>query len=435
MAPFRARDRTNRSGRGQVEHNVLEGLPINQYREVEVTVGQNLEEKASIDKDAWPELPMPRDSHLLPEHSQQLLRAARAGRLYKPPLPVDEEKENPDEEDENKQTQRTFTVRKYVKVARTAEEPEPEYLAKRRKGLPSQYSVYSGAVGPLAQTGSFRKTKVKKVDNDGNVSVYEVLVPEGQTVEGEVQDNETLPDAPPVAAVPGTVVEGVGVVNPEGVVVSNDLIQQTPPRRRPPISKKKSKKGPGRGKKKVAFETEGANTGNVAADGSNTLSAPGNNTEGGSIGPSDGDTPMADAQDGEDEEGEDGEDEDGSDDDDREEGELPQTPVQSSSPSKKAELSTDPVRESTPPSAPDTIKSPAKEEPKTRSSRDPSSSPDLPLAIAHSRQNSMNQIPTLDSPSAPVAPASGDVHFSDGEPDLFGSLERHLDKDGKSDAT
>jgi hypothetical protein len=328
---------------------------------------------------------------------------------------------------------------KYVKVPRHAEEPEPEYLAKRRKGLPSQYSGWSGAVGPLAQTGAFRKTKVKKIDSEGNVNVYEVLVPDGQTVEGEVQENEAVPEVVPVAPLPGTVVEGVGVVNPEGVVVSNDLMQQTPPRRRPPISKKKNKKGPGRGKKKVAFETgaEGANeSGGVTGEGSSRLNVPAIKPEGGT---SDGDTPMADAPDGEDEEGDEGDEEEGSDDEDREDGELSPTPADptpaaTSSPSKKAtEPSTDPAPVSTPPSAPDTIKSPPKEDTKAIASRDPSSSPDLPLAITHSRQNSMNQVPPLASPSVPVLAAAEEVHFSDGEPDLFGNLERHLEKEAKPD--
>ena len=220
---------------------------------MEVTIEPGVQEKPATDKDAWPELPMPRDSHLLPEHSQQLLRAARAGRISKPPPVVDEEKENLDDEDENKETQRGFTVRKYAKVPRHLEGPEPEYLAKRRKGLPSQYSAYSGAVGPLTSTGPMRKTKVRKVDNEGKVHVWEVLVPEGATVDGEVQKEETIAEAAPAAAAPGTVVAGVGVVNANGVVVANDLVQQTPPRRRPPPPKRKSKKGPGRGKKKVAF--------------------------------------------------------------------------------------------------------------------------------------------------------------------------------------
>ncbi|KAF2839072.1 hypothetical protein M501DRAFT_933790, partial [Patellaria atrata CBS 101060] len=130
--------RANRSGRAQVDHDVMEGLPIRQWRNKETTFGAPPEEKSPASKNAWPELPMPRDSHLLPEMSQQLLRAARAGRLYKPPTPpIDDEKENLDEDEEIKETQKGFVARKWAQVSKHQEEPEPEFLAKRRKGLPS----------------------------------------------------------------------------------------------------------------------------------------------------------------------------------------------------------------------------------------------------------------------------------------------------------
>jgi hypothetical protein len=219
----------------------LEGLPINQYKEVEVTIGPSTTETKRLDTDEW-EPPMPRDSHLLPEHSQQILRAARSGRLYKPPAPPEEDKDGPEEEDEHKEVPKGFTVKKWVKVPRHLEDAEPEYLAKRRKGLPSHYV----ANGQVAQPAALRETKVKKTDAEGNVSVYKVLVPEGQAVEGEVQATDAIVEAAPVAAAPGTIVEGVGVVNAEGVVVANDILQQTPPRRRPPPPKKKKRHGPGK---------------------------------------------------------------------------------------------------------------------------------------------------------------------------------------------
>lgn len=407
-----------------MEHNVLEGLPINQYREVEITIEPSTAESKHIDKDAWPEPPMPRDFQLLPEHSQQILRAARAGRTYKPPTPLEEEKELGDEEDEQKEVPRGFTVKKWTKVPRHLEEAEPEYLAKRRKGLPSQYAL-SGQVA--TQPVPMRETKVKKTDADGNVNIYKVLVPEGQAVEGEIQPTDTTIDAAPVAAAPGTVVEGVGVVNAEGVVVANDVMQQTPPRRRPPPPKKKKKSGPGRGKKKVLFVEGAAEEGTPAsATGSDLLAVPGTKQEEGSVEPSEGgDTPMPDA--GDDEEGSGDE---GSDDDEHEEGTHPPTPAQApSAPETPAEaiggLAPEAVQESggevAPP--PETVLDTeppiaAAEEPgepmaivedttatialqpevvkEEAPHRDPSSSPDMPLsAIAHSRQNSLNQIPTI----------------------------------------
>ena len=46
---------------------------------------------------------MPKDSNLLPPHSQELLRAARSGRLYKRPAPVENEDDDADaDEDEGR---------------------------------------------------------------------------------------------------------------------------------------------------------------------------------------------------------------------------------------------------------------------------------------------------------------------------------------------
>ncbi|KAH7079030.1 hypothetical protein BKA63DRAFT_256678 [Paraphoma chrysanthemicola] len=412
MAPFRNRDRSNRSGRGQIEHNVLEGLPINQYREVEITVGANLGDNKPIDKDAWPELPMPRDSHMLPEHSQQLLRAARAGRILKAPAPPEDDNEMKDEEEESKEVQTGFTIKKYVKVARHLEAQEPEYLAKRRKGLPSQYALNGIPQAPL------RETKVKKLDAEGNATVYKVLVPEGQAVEGEVQPTDAAVEVAPATAAPGTIVEGVGIVNAEGVVVANDILTQTPPRRRPPPPKKKKNRGgPGRGRKKVVFAEGGLNQGtSTPTAGGDLLAAPGIKQEGGSVEPSDGDTPMGEA--GADDE--EGSGEEGSDEEDHEGDAIsnPATPATPSRPSAaptsvpnldsveidslEAAASAEPaaiapedisqsnVKSESP--APPVSTTEAKEE---GVPRDPSSSPDLPLsAISHSRQNSLNQLPT-----------------------------------------
>ncbi|KAH7402433.1 hypothetical protein BKA66DRAFT_448748 [Pyrenochaeta sp. MPI-SDFR-AT-0127] len=411
MAPFRNRDRSNRSGRGQIEHNVLEGLPINQYREVEITIGPNAVDNKPVDKDAWPELPMPRDSHMLPEHSQQLLRAARSGRVIKPPAPPEDDNEMKDEEEEHKEVQTGFTVKKYTKVARHLEAPEPEYLAKRRKGLPSPY-----VNGQLAQP-ALRETKVQKLDAEGNVAVYKVLVPEGQAVEGEVKPTDAAIEVAPVAAAPGTIVEGVGVVNAEGVVVANDILQQTPPRRRPPPPKKKVKRaGPGRGKKKVVFAEGATEQGTPASTtGSDVLTAPSVKQEDGSVAPSDGgDTPMADAG----AEEEEGSGDEGSEDEDHDmdHASTPTTPskLPTVAPTSVPEMDLSSIMDvepsdaipapelpiaasvetsqplekdnsaALPMTAPETTQQPAE--------RDPSSSPDLPLSsISHSRQNSLNQ--------------------------------------------
>ncbi|KAJ4989828.1 complex 1 protein [Stagonosporopsis vannaccii] len=419
-------------GRGQIEHNVLEGLPINQYREIEVTVGPNTTDNKPIDVNAWPELPMPRDSHMLPEHSQQLLRAARSGRTIKPPAPPeDDENEMKDEETEHKEVPVGFTVKKYVKVARHNEAPEPEYLAKRRKGLPSQY-VNGQVQGPL------RETKIKKLDAEGNIAVYKVLAPEGQVVEGEVAPTDAAIEVAPVIAAPGTVVEGVGVVNAEGIVVANDILHQTPPRRRPPPPKKKKSKhlhrpGPGRGRKKVDVVegAEGQETPAPAASGDIPTIRDLKAGEGDSVEPSDRDTPMGEA--GEDDEsGDEGSEDEEQDHDHNQDQDQDQENGTPATPSKApvAPISDQVVEMTDAPEIPaatgptvvtDTSTNipleipkppPEDEQPTSTSAPEPqvladaqhrSSSPDLPLStVNHSRQNSTSQLPTSTTTIDPV---------------------------------
>lgn len=399
---------------------MLEGLPINQYREVEVTIGPNSLDNKPVDKDGWPELPMPRDSHMLPEHSQQLLRAARSGRLLKPPAPPEDDNEMKDEEEEPKEVQSGFTVKKYVKVARHLETTEPEYLAKRRKGLPSPY-----VHGQNVQT-ALRETKVKKLDAEGNVAVYKVLVPEGQAVEGEVQPSDAAIEVIPATAVPGTIVEGVGVVNAEGVVVAGEIAQPTPPRRRNPPPKKK-RPGPGR-KKRVGFVDGGAGQGTPASSTGIDSIADAIKREGDSVAPSDGgDTPMGEA--GADEDEASGE--DGSDDEeqDADRNSTPATPLKPAStvlataPTSIPDMDLSKITDTTPseilPDAKDpaiaTVQSP--EPPaedkstvlpmhlpaKTESSLShrPSKSPDLPISVpAQSRQSSSDDEITTAPPTA-----------------------------------
>jgi hypothetical protein len=64
--------------------------------------------------------------------------------------------------------------------------------------------------------------------------------------------------------------------------------------------------------------------------------------------------------------------------------------------------------------------------------REPSSSPDLPLASAISnRSGSLTQPPSAGSiPAISEEPPSVEVHFDDDDLDLFGSLERHLENEG-----
>ncbi len=326
-----------RSTRTQIDHDVFEGLPVRHWRKRSFNVS-TAPEKDNLDllgtgDTGWPELPMPRDAHMYSPMSEALLRAARMGQVKKPATPLlDDDKEPGEDEDADGDLDMGFVAKRWAVLPKDMEGPEPEFLAKRRKGLPS---VYTGATGPLGNTPQMRKTKIRKVDTEGNSYIWEVLVPDGQAVDGEIVEEETSPTQAPA---PGTVVEGLGVVNAEGVVIAGDQAMPAANRRRPPPPKRKAK-GPGRGrKKKVAFTpgTEGAATTNGAGA---VLNGPGAGLDDGKSAKTehdapDGDTEMGDEnvlQEGEEgsEEGSEGEEgEDG----DREEGELSPSPTPAKSP-------------------------------------------------------------------------------------------------------
>jgi hypothetical protein len=187
-------------------------------------------------KDKWDiELPygMPKDSQLLPQHSQDLLRAARSGKLYAKRTPLEEEEvdveaalgDKPEKKEDPKE--KGFVVKTWKPVPRHLEGPEIEYLAKRRKGLTGSVVKPGVTSGPI-----MTKTKVRRIDAAGNTYVEDVVVPEGQTVEGEVISQTVITDS----AAAGIPVDGLN-----GMPVA--------PRRRPPPPKRKAK-GPGRGRRR-----------------------------------------------------------------------------------------------------------------------------------------------------------------------------------------
>lgn len=277
---------------------------------------------------------------------------------------------------------------------------------------------------------------IYRFDADGNAHIYEVLAPVGQKLEGEIEEDD-LDSAAVVtepAAAPGTVVEGVGVVNAEGLVVANDLLA-TPTKKKPLPPRRKKKGGPGRGKKGPIALREAMERGEISAETPTSaafLGVPGANASDeatSAAASTQGDTPMPDAQDGDEgssEEGEEGDDDVGS-----EEGELAQSPDHTTSnaalheaaepaPVKTEEATLDP---SHPP--------PHLIPPAIEINRDASSSPDLPLASRLTNQNSsLAQPPTTESiPAESAQFVPGDVHSEEGEVDVFGSLERHLENE------
>ncbi|KXT05315.1 hypothetical protein AC578_11103 [Pseudocercospora eumusae] len=532
MAPYRPPGRSNRSGRSNADNDVFEGLPVKQWGQSysKVSLAPPHSETEGKKDDKWAEPPMPRDYQLLNPWTQHLLRLARSGKVgTKRKQEADPDEDKPEDEaaeeepakNSNVPEERGYVAKKWKPIPEHALEPEHKhfnFLAKRRRGLPSLYGpdVANGVAVPM------RKTKVQKTDANGEVAVYEVLVPEGQVLDGEIAESTELADVKPVTAAPGTVIEGVGVANDEGVVVAEHLRPNAPRRNRPPPKKKG---GPGRGKKRVTFTNpDGSTYTTIVPNATKIVPQPGQTVKH----VAKGEEALADisaeeaakrapSQTGEDgEDGDDDDDEEG-DDDDREEGELsdddapatgnqtpaksesnefqpmedvrPMQPAPTSQPSAEIIFTADVPPESAPDQHPETtVPSAPRVAPATKSVRDASSSPEIPLAKSHSRTASLAEPPpvSLDSepgdttepfaaaprveaepdsaavakldgfppeaivskataevvegePSEPVAESAAEAvveeseKFEDGDDDLLGNLEKHIVGDGNGE--
>jgi len=181
---------------------------------------------------------MPKDSNLLPPHSQELLRAARSGRLYKRPAPVENEDDDADadpdaapaekaEKKEEESQSQGFSIKLWKQTPRNVEAPAVSHLAKRRKGT---VTIASKTVEDKYTGPTVTRATVRRLDAAGNPYTEEVTLAEGHHVDGEIISTRE------VAAATG-----------------GDALAPAPPpqRRRPPPPKRKAKAGPGRGKKKI----------------------------------------------------------------------------------------------------------------------------------------------------------------------------------------
>ncbi|KAH9824530.1 hypothetical protein Tdes44962_MAKER04350 [Teratosphaeria destructans] len=472
---YRPPGRSNRSGRSQADQDVFEGLPVKQWGQQisRISLAPPASESADGKDDKWAEPPMPRDYQLLLPHTQQLLRLARSGKVgtKRKPDPDSLDEDRPDEEaqDETKANleDRGYIAKRWKPIPEALLEPEHkhfEFLAKRRKGLPSLYGpdVANGAVVPM------RKTMVRKAGPDGEVNVYEVLVPEGQVIDGEITQAAELAEVKAVVAAPGTVIDGVGIANEDGVIVAEHLRPSVGSRRNRPPPKKKG--GPGRGKKRVTFTNpDGSTYTTVVPNATKIVPQPGQTVKHVSKGEEaaadisveqaaasapaqpirgEGEAEQGDEQgdEGDDDGSDDGE--DGEDDDDREEGEVsdddaPGTAGQTPAPTLRAQRANGQAEAEGETEAPATPTKP--QSAVDMQDRDASSSPELPLAKAtHSRQASTVAAPPVaEDPGPPAeerevttdvtiaeAPAAETEKFEDGEEDLLGSLEKHLEGDG-----
>ncbi|KAK0749595.1 hypothetical protein B0T18DRAFT_427689 [Schizothecium vesticola] len=228
---------TRRGARGGYpEHDDFEGLPVRQWRQEWVTIAAPPPSNETTQQnDRWAvELPfgMPKDFNLLPPHTQELLRAARSGRLYKRPAPAEEEDADldaPEIKSDKKEAEpqvNSFTAKAWKQVPRNVEASSASHLAKRYKNT---ITISSKAAVPQVAGPAVRRVTVRRTDAAGNPYEQTVTLAAGQMVDGDIV-SETL--------VPATGAPGA------------ELAQQpTPARRRPPPPKRKAK-GPGRGRKK-----------------------------------------------------------------------------------------------------------------------------------------------------------------------------------------
>jgi hypothetical protein len=209
---------------------------VRQWRQEWVNVAPSLQQEMTQQGDRWAvELPygMPRESHLLPPHTQELLRAARSGRLYKRPAPAEEEE--PDAEVDAVKGEKKdweppsdgYMVKMWKQVPRNAETPTISHLAKRHKNT---VTLASKAAVPQPSGPTVIRATVRRIDAAGNPYEQTVTLSEGQQVDGEIISTTVVPA--PAAA--------------QGELPAQ---QTTPVRRRPPPPKRKAK-GAGRGRKK-----------------------------------------------------------------------------------------------------------------------------------------------------------------------------------------
>ncbi|KAL2263641.1 hypothetical protein VTK26DRAFT_5904 [Humicola hyalothermophila] len=272
MAPqqFRTATQTRRSARtGFPEPDDFEGLPVRQWRQEWVNAAPSLQQEITQQGDRWAvELPygMPRESHLLPPHSQELLRAARSGRLYKRPAPPEEEEADAEldavkgDKKDWEAPSDGFMVKKWKQVSRSAETPTISYLAKRHKNT---VTLASKAVATQPSGPTMIRATVRRIDAAGNPYEQTVNLTEGQQVDGEI--------------ISTTVVPAPSATQGEAGAQQH---QPTPVRRRPPPPKRKAKGLRGRRKGKLPLPPPATRSNPAAADGAPSVKLEGVGTDG-----------------------------------------------------------------------------------------------------------------------------------------------------------
>ncbi|KAL6404985.1 hypothetical protein AUP68_11824 [Ilyonectria robusta] len=234
-----------------------EGLPVRQWRHDWVNVAPPPQQEQQQQNDIWSIdviHGMPKDSHLLPTHSQELLLAARSGRLYKRPAPVEEEEADPEaipekpEKKEEDDSAKGYSIKLWKQIPRNVEAPAVSHLAKRRK------NTVTIASKTIEDKPTVTRVTVRKVDAAGNPYTEEVVLGEGRQVEGEIISTR-------IEAAPALIAQAP-VAAPQNA------------RKRPNPPKRKSRAGPGRGKKRGRIPLLGAGQPVAAAAPINGAAAP-----------------------------------------------------------------------------------------------------------------------------------------------------------------
>ncbi|KAI5812852.1 hypothetical protein BZA77DRAFT_358676 [Pyronema omphalodes] len=113
---YRPTGQSRRSARQAHDHDVFEGLPVRRWAREWVSVGRPTVAQTA----PQPELPLPKDAHLMSATSQGLLAAARAGSTSEEtPKPLHPTTPEP-----------LFRTKRWVRIPKDQEPPEPVYLAK-----------------------------------------------------------------------------------------------------------------------------------------------------------------------------------------------------------------------------------------------------------------------------------------------------------------
>jgi len=205
---------------------------VRQWRQEWVTVAPAQPTDTNQQNDRWAvELPfgLPKEYPLLAPHSQELLRAARSGRLHKRPASNDDEDGDVEEIKGERGNPETTEGGYQVKVWKTSSRSVDDisHLAKRHKNT---VTLASKALAPQILGPTVRRVTVRRTDAAGNPYEQTVTLADGQTVDGDIVSESIVPA-------------------PSNTALEMTSQQQTPVRRRPPPPKRKPK-GPGRGRKK-----------------------------------------------------------------------------------------------------------------------------------------------------------------------------------------